>query len=125
MEPKYLGKQTEGPVKELDFWDWPADLPAPEISFRADEFTHLCPVTGQPDFGSLEIRYVPDRKCIETKSLKLYLMGFRDVKSFDERLVVQMATDIFEQLKPRMLSVVGKFKSRGGISVEAAVELSE
>lgn len=123
MEPKYLGKQTKGPVKELDLWDWPPDLPFPEIVFRTDEFTHICPVTDQPDFGSLEIRYVPSKKCIETKSLKLYLMGFRDARSFDERLVAQMAVDIFKQIAPTSLTIIGTFKSRGGISVEATAKL--
>ena len=91
------------------------------VTFTAPEFTTLCPKTGQPDFATLTIRYSPDRKLVESKSLKLYLFGFRNHGDFHEDVVNIIYDDLFRLLKPRYMEVVGKFAARGGISIDPFV----
>jgi 7-cyano-7-deazaguanine reductase len=86
------------------------------IVHTAPEFTSVCPVTGQPDFATLVITYVPDRACVELKSLKLYLHSFRDVGVFYEAVVNRILDDLVALLDPRSIEVRGEFKTRGGIS---------
>jgi len=86
-----------------------------EISFECPEFTCLCPRTGQPDFATIRIRYVPDRTCVELKSLKLYLWSFRDRGAFHEAVVNQILDDLVAAITPRRMSVEGDFFIRGGI----------
>jgi 7-cyano-7-deazaguanine reductase len=81
------------------------------------EFTSLCPVTGQPDFGRLHIGYVPGALCVESKSLKLYLMRYRNHGAFHEDCVNRVASDLAARLAPRYLSVYGDFNPRGGIAI--------
>jgi 7-cyano-7-deazaguanine reductase len=81
------------------------------------EFTSLCPMTGQPDFGRLHIHYVPERLCVESKSLKLYLGAFRNHGSFHEDCVNRIAGDLASVLSPRVLRVFGDFNVRGGIAI--------
>lgn len=87
------------------------------IQLDCPEFTSLCPVTGQPDFARLEIRYVPDRCCVETKSLKFYLASFRNHPSFNEEVVNRILDDLIAACQPRKMTVTGEFGSRGGISL--------
>ena len=87
-----------------------------EIEFECPEFTCVCPRTGQPDFATIHIRYVPDRLCVELKSLKLYLWSFRSVGAFHERVTNDICSDLAAVLAPRRLTVVGAFRVRGGIS---------
>lgn len=77
----------------------------------------MCPVTGQPDFAAIQIRYVPDAQCIETKSLKFYLASYRNTRSFNEEIVNRILEDLVAACAPRSLEVHGEFSSRGGISV--------
>ncbi len=86
-----------------------------EISFECPEFTCLCPMTGQPDFATLRIRYVPDRLCVELKSLKLYLWSFRNEGHFHEAVTNRILDDLIRALRPRRMTVVGDFYVRGGI----------
>lgn len=86
------------------------------IHIEAPEFTTLCPVTGQPDFATIVIDYTPDRKLVESKSLKLYLTGYRMFGGFHEECVNRIANDLASLLKPRWLKVEGRFTPRGGIS---------
>jgi len=79
------------------------------------EFTSLCPVTGQPDFATIKIHYIPDDWCVESKSLKLYLMGFRNHGEFHESCVQQICSDLVVLLAPFLISVTGEFTPRGGI----------
>jgi len=88
-----------------------------EILFDCPEFTSLCPVTGQPDFGHIRIRYVADRQCIESKSLKLYLYSFRNHHTFHEEAVNRILSDLAKACKPRWMEVNGEFRPRGGISL--------
>jgi 7-cyano-7-deazaguanine reductase len=87
------------------------------ISFDCPEFTSMCPVTGQPDFAAIQIRYVPDALCIETKSLKFYLASYRNTRSFNEEIVNRILEDLVTACAPRHLEVHGEFSARGGISV--------
>jgi 7-cyano-7-deazaguanine reductase len=100
----------------LETFDNPSPERDYEIVHTAHEFTSLCPVTGQPDFATLVFRYVADRTCVELKSLKLYLQGFRNEGVFYEALVNRMLDDLVHVLRPRRLEVRGEFRVRGGIS---------
>jgi len=91
------------------------------IKLEAFEFTSLCPITGQPDWGTIEIEYGPDRYCVESKSLKLYLMGFRQHGSFHEDCVSRICADLVRLLEPRTIEVIGRFNPRGGIRLEPRV----
>ena len=87
-----------------------------EIRIDCPEFTSLCPLTGQPDFANIVIEYIPDALCVESKSLKLYLLTFRQHGAFHEQVVKTICDDLAELLQPRILSVTGEFTPRGGIS---------
>ncbi len=86
-----------------------------EIAFECPEFTCVCPMTGQPDFATIRITYVPDELCIELKSLKLYLWSYRDVGTFHEAVTNKILDDIIAACSPRRCTVVGDFYVRGGI----------
>jgi 7-cyano-7-deazaguanine reductase len=87
-----------------------------EIEITCPEFTAVCPKTGQPDFGTIVITYVPATKCLELKSLKLYLFGYRDRGIFYEHSVNTILDDLVASCHPTRMKVVGQFNSRGGIS---------
>lgn len=101
----------ENEYRDRDYW----------ISFDCPEFTALCPKTGQPDFGVIKIRYIPDERCIEAKSLKFYLFSYRDVAVFNEEAVNKILDDLVKAAKPRQMVIAGEFNPRGGmrITVEA------
>jgi 7-cyano-7-deazaguanine reductase len=88
------------------------------VSFNCPEFTTLCPITGQPDFATIYIQYIPDKWLVESKSLKLYLFSFRNARDFHEDTVNRIADDLFELLEPFYLEVYGEFNPRGGISID-------
>ena len=88
-----------------------------EILFDCPEFTSLCPVTGQPDFGHIRVRYIADKRCIESKSLKLYLYSFRNHHTFHEEAGNRILTDMVKACKPRWMEVNGEFRPRGGIAL--------
>jgi 7-cyano-7-deazaguanine reductase len=85
------------------------------IRHECPEYTALCPVTGQPDFGTIIVRYVPERLCVELKSLKLYLWSFRNEGHYFEQVTNLILDDLVKAMKPRRITVVGKFAVRGGI----------
>ncbi|MEX1158082.1 MAG: preQ(1) synthase [Thermomicrobiales bacterium] len=85
------------------------------IEISSPEFTCLCPVTGQPDFAEITLRYIPDQLCVELKSFKLYLWSFRNEGAFHEAVTNQILDDIVGKLAPREATVVGKFNVRGGL----------
>ena len=93
---------------ERDYW----------VTLTAPEFTTLCPKTGQPDFATLTIRYIPGQKLVESKSLKLYLYGFRNHGDFHEDVINVIYNDLVKLLKPKYMEVYGKFAARGGISID-------
>jgi 7-cyano-7-deazaguanine reductase len=86
------------------------------IEHTCHEFTSVCPKTGQPDFGTIRITYVPARLCVELKSLKLYLQGFRDQGIFYEDVINVILDDLVRATRPRTMTVEGRFSVRGGIS---------
>ncbi|MCH2375023.1 MAG: preQ(1) synthase [Planctomycetes bacterium] len=92
------------------------------IHIEIPEFTCICPKTGLPDFATLTIEYVPDRQCIELKSLKLYTVAFRDVGIFHEHVVNRLRDDLVEAMEPRSIKVGGQFGARGGIHTTVSVE---
>jgi 7-cyano-7-deazaguanine reductase len=100
--------------------------PAPEhdytIRMRMPEFTCLCPRTGQPDFATLELEYVPDRLCVELKALKLYLWSFRDRPAFHEAVTNEIADRLAGRLAPRYLRLRARFNVRGGIYTSVIAE---
>ena len=122
---KTLGSKTESPKDydptvletfgnahpKRDYW----------VTFTAPEFTTLCPKTGQPDFATLTIRYIPAKKLVESKSLKLYLFGFRNHGDFHEDVVNVIFDDLWKLLSPKYMEVYGKFAARGGITIDPFV----
>jgi len=88
------------------------------VKFNCPEFTSLCPITGQPDFATVYISYVPDQKMVESKSLKLYLFSFRNHGDFHEDVVNIIMKDLIRLMDPRYIEVWGKFLPRGGISID-------
>lgn len=92
------------------------------IRFDCPEFTSLCPITGQPDFGHLTIEYVADRKCVESKSLKIYLFSFRNHGAFHEEVTNRILDDLVAACSPRRARVVGQFRPRGGIAIHVTAE---
>ena len=103
------------PSKELETFPNPAPERDYEISFECPEFTCVCPRTGQPDFATLRIRYTPDGRCVELKSLKLYLWSFRDEGHFHEAVTNRILDDLVRATRPREMLVEGDFFVRGGI----------
>ena len=93
-----------------------------EVRFDCPEFTCLCPLTGQPDFATIRISYVPHELCLELKSLKLYLWAYRDEGAFHEKVTNQIADDIVAAIAPKRLRVEGDFAVRGGIGTVVVVE---
>lgn len=102
------------------------DNPNPERDYRivhtCPEFTSVCPKTGQPDFASIVVDYVPDRRCVELKALKLYLVAYRDQGIFYEAVVNRILDDLVEACRPRRMTVRGEFNVRGGISSVVTAE---
>lgn len=92
------------------------------ISFTCPEFTSLCPITGQPDFAHIVIDYVPSKKILESKSLKLYLFSYRNHGAFHEACTVQIAKDIISCIKPKWLRIGGYWYPRGGIPIDIFFE---
>jgi 7-cyano-7-deazaguanine reductase len=90
------------------------------VRFECPEFTSLCPVTGQPDFGRITIEYIPAARCIESKSLKLYLASFRNHGTFAESIVNLIRDRVVRDAKPQRLVVVGDFTARGGIGIRVS-----
>jgi 7-cyano-7-deazaguanine reductase len=115
-----LGQPTRGPVEHVE--TFPAPPGCTRVVFTSDEVASLCPVTRQPDLSSVRIDYVPDERCIESKSLKLFLWGFRDRHVFAEALAVEIADEILATALPRRVTVTLTQRPRGGITVEAVAE---
>ena len=99
-----------------DIETWPNQFPAYEILIDDPEFTSVCPKTGLPDFGRLTIRYMPNKRCMELKSLKEYLFTYRNLGIFQENIANQVLNDVVKATDPVWAHVVGDFRPRGGIS---------
>jgi 7-cyano-7-deazaguanine reductase len=110
------------PSTRLETFTNPARDTDYTIRMTLPEFTCLCPKTGQPDFATLELEYVPDELCVELKSLKLYIWSFRDQGAFHEAVTNKIADDLARATAPRFLRLTGKFNVRGGIYTTVVVE---
>src|SRR5207237_5099528 len=115
-------RQIARPRTILDTFENPKRSRDYEIRFTFPEFTSLCPVTGQPDFATITVRYVPDRLCVEMKSLKLYYFSFRNKGIFYEAVTNQILDDLVATLKPRQMTVIGQFAVRGGTAGTVTAE---
>ena len=119
-------RQIESPRTILEAFANPKPQRDYTVEFVFPEFTSMCPVTGQPDFATITVTYVPDRLCVEMKSLKLYYLAYRNKGIFYESVVNTILDDLVAVLKPRRMTVVGEFAVRGGTSgtVTASYERS-
>lgn len=128
-EPEYtkdltiLGQKVRQPIDKLETFEAPKNTAV--VKFWTDELTSLCPMTGQPDFGELTIEYQPDKLCIESKSLKLYLWTFREVGHFCEALGSDIAQKLFDTLQPMWIKVENKQSKRGGIETTSVAYIEK
>ncbi len=95
---------------------WPNQYPGYEIEIDNPEFTSVCPKTGLPDFGTITLKYVPDKLCLELKSYKMYLMAYRGLGIFNENVVNRVLQDVVKATRPVTATVIGRFTPRGGIN---------
>ena len=117
-----LGGTVRTPIDHVEVFPAPAHVT--EVRLISEEVTSICPVTSQPDLSSIEITYVPDEWCVETKSLKLYLWGFRQRPVFAEALAAEIAAEVMATARPHRVRVDLTQRPRGGIVVSATAELS-
>jgi 7-cyano-7-deazaguanine reductase len=106
----------DAPLPDIECWE--NQYPGYEIELSFPEFTSVCPKTGLPDFGKLTLRYGPDKLCLETKSLKLYLTAYRNLGIFTENVVNRVLADVVKHAKPKWAVVEGLFAARGGIEAK-------
>ncbi|MCG6937193.1 MAG: preQ(1) synthase [Gammaproteobacteria bacterium] len=113
---------TTKPGKELETFDNPSPERDYTIRIRMPEFTCLCPKTGQPDFATLQLEYVPENSCIELKALKLYIWAFRDQGAFHEAVTNEILSDLVKACNPRFMRLTAEFNVRGGIYTSVVAE---
>jgi 7-cyano-7-deazaguanine reductase len=113
---------TKRPSKRLQTFVNPSPRRDYRICMEIPEFTCLCPMTGQPDFATLSLEYIPDRLCVELKSLKLYVWSFRDQGAFHEAVTNSILDDLVKATQPRFMRLTAKFNVRGGIYTSIVVE---
>jgi len=116
-----LGGPGRGPSRALEAFPFRRERPT-TVTFHCEEFTCLCPLTGQPDFATLEISYIPGDRALESKSLKNYLWSFRETGVFHEDVVNVILEDLAGFLEPRWIRVTGRFNVRGGIAIDVEAE---
>ena len=104
---------------------WPNQFPGYEIEVLIAEFTSVCPKTGLPDFGKLTLRYTPDKLCLELKSLKMYLLAYRNLGIFYENVVNKFLRDVVRAVKPVSAEVIGEFTPRGGLQSKITARWSK
>jgi 7-cyano-7-deazaguanine reductase len=104
---------------------WPNQYPGYEIEIVMPEFTSVCPRTGLPDHGEITLRYVPDRLCLELKSLKMYMLAYRDLGIFQENVVNRFLRDIVKACRPESITVIGEFTPRGGVYTRITADWSK
>lgn len=110
------------PTKQLETFPNPKSERDYTIAFDVPEFTCLCPLTGQPDFAQFTISYVPDERCVELKSLKLYMWSYRDERAFHEKVTNTIADDLIAVLAPRRFRIDARWNVRGGIVTTVTIE---
>ena len=123
MNTQSLGnKPTAQPTKDLETFDNPNQSRDFHIHMQIPEFTCLCPKTGQPDFATLYLDYIPDKRCVELKSLKLYIWSFRDEGCFHEAVTNSILDDLVKATQPRYMKLTAKFFVRGGVFTNVSAE---
>ena len=115
-------KPTTRPSKQLDVFPNPAPHRDFHIHIQIPEFTCLCPLSGQPDFATLTLDYVPEKKCVELKSLKLYMWSYRNEGAFHEKVTNQILDDVVRAINPRFARLTAKWYVRGGIFTNVVAE---
>jgi 7-cyano-7-deazaguanine reductase len=115
-----LGRTVRHAIDHVEVFPAPAHVTT--VRMTSDELTSICPVTRQPDLATVEVAYEPDRWCVESKSLKLYLWSFRDQPVFVEALAAEIAEEILTTAQPRRVTVVVTQRPRGGIEVQATAD---
>ncbi|MCB1800881.1 MAG: NADPH-dependent 7-cyano-7-deazaguanine reductase QueF [Gammaproteobacteria bacterium] len=113
---------STSPTRDLETFENPRPERDYTIRIRIPEFTCLCPKTGQPDFATLFLDYVPDRHCVELKSLKLYVWSFRDEGAFHEAVTNQILDDLVRATSPRFMRLTAEFNVRGGVYTNVVAE---
>ncbi len=113
---------TTKPTKDLEVFDNPTPERDYTIRIRLPEFTCLCPKTGQPDFATLHLEYVPESSCIELKALKLYIWAFREEGAFHEAVTNQILSDLVAACEPRFMRLTADFNVRGGVYTSVVAE---
>ena len=113
----------EAPLPAIE--TWPSQFADYEIVVEIPEYNAICPKTGLPDFGTLELRYVPDQKCLELKSLKLYIVAYRNVGIFYENAVNRILRDCVAACRPKSMTLTGRFSSRGGIATRVQASYAD
>jgi 7-cyano-7-deazaguanine reductase len=116
----FLGKKVNAPSKHLDTFEKPANVQV--VKFESNELTNFCPVTHQPDFNTVLIEFAPDKLCIESKSLKLYLWSFREEAIFAEGLANAIAEDVFKAIQPFWCKITLVQNIRGGLQLSVVAE---
>jgi len=117
-----LGAVINKPTRYLETFENPNPERDYHIRIDSPEFTCLCPKTGQPDFAEIKLDYIPDQRCVELKSLKLYYWSFRDEGHFHEKVTNMIANDLIKLLDPRQIKVTAVFNVRGGVYTTVEVE---
>ena len=113
----------EAPLPEIE--TWPNQFPGYEIEIVIPEFTSVCPKTGLPDFGRLTLRYTPDQQCLELKSLKMYVLAYRNLGIFYENVVNRFLRDVVAAAEPLSATVIGEFTPRGGLHAKVTATWSK
>jgi 7-cyano-7-deazaguanine reductase len=113
----------EAPLPEIE--TWPNQFPGYEIEIVIPEFTSVCPKTGLPDFGRITLRYTPDKLCLELKSLKMYVLAYRNLGIFYENVVNRFLRDVVAAARPITTTVVGEFTPRGGLHAKVTATWSK
>ena len=117
-----LGSTVRHAIDHVEVFPAPANVTL--VTFTNDELASMCPVTQQPDLSTVVIEYVPDASCVESKSLKLYLWGYRDRAVFAEAMAAEIAVEIMTSAQPNRVKVTLTQRPRGGIEVQAVSELT-
>jgi 7-cyano-7-deazaguanine reductase len=119
---QYAQAGIDAPLPEIE--TWPNQFPGYEIEIAVPEFTSVCPKTGLPDFGKLTVRYTPDKFCLELKSLKMYVLAYRNLGIFYENVVNRFLRDVVAAAKPVSATVEGEFTPRGGLHAKVTATWS-
>jgi 7-cyano-7-deazaguanine reductase len=126
MKKAYADKHARAGINAPlpDIETWPNQFAGYEIEIVVPEFTSVCPKTGLPDFGKLTLRYMPDKLCLELKSLKMYVLAYRNLGIFYENVVNRFLRDVVAAAKPVSAKVVGEFTPRGGLHAKVTATWS-